>query len=46
MNKRGQAFAEYTIMLAVLLIIGMGIVKLIGSHALTRFSTIGSALSQ
>jgi len=40
----GQDIAEYAIMLAVILIIVVGTVKLIGSNANNTFSNVASSL--
>jgi pilus assembly protein Flp/PilA len=40
----GQDVAEYSIMLAVVLIIALGTIRMIGSSANTVFSSIGSAI--
>ncbi|MFY9905472.1 MAG: hypothetical protein WBX02_03295 [Terriglobales bacterium] len=42
----GQDVAEYAVMLAVILVIVIGTVKLIGSNANNVFSQVGSQLSQ
>jgi len=43
-EERGQDVAEYAVMLAVILVIVIGTVKLIGSNANNVFSQVGSAL--
>jgi Flp pilus assembly pilin Flp len=40
----GQDIAEYAVMLAVILGITVGVVRMIGSSANTVFSQIGSAI--
>ena len=40
----GQDIAEYAVMLAVVLVIALGTVRMIGSNANTVFSSIGSAI--
>ena len=40
----GQDVAEYAVMLAVILVIVIGTVRLIGSNANTVFSQVGSQL--
>ena len=45
-EESGQDVAEYAVMLAVILVIVIGTVKLIGSNANTVFSQVGSQLSQ
>ena len=43
-DEQGQDFAEYAVMLAVILVIVVGTVRLIGSNANTVFSQVGSAI--
>jgi len=43
-NQEGQDVAEYSIMLAVVLVIVVGTVRLIGSNAGNIFSQVGSAI--
>lgn len=43
-NEAGQDVAEYAVMLAVILAIAIGVIHLIGSHADTVFSQIGSKI--
>jgi Flp pilus assembly pilin Flp len=43
-DHRGQDIAEYAVMLAVILIIVIGTVKLIGTSANNTFSNVGSSL--
>ena len=43
-DERGQDIAEYAVMLAVILVIVIGTVRLIGSNANNVFSQVGSAL--
>jgi Flp pilus assembly pilin Flp len=43
-NTEGQGIAEYAIMLAVVLAIIVGVVRMIGSSANTVFSQIGSTI--
>jgi Flp pilus assembly pilin Flp len=40
----GQDIAEYAVMLAVILVIVVGTVRLIGSNANNVFSNVGSAI--
>ena len=40
----GQDIAEYAVMLATILILVIGTVRLIGQHANTTFSNVASAL--
>lgn len=43
-EERGQDIAEYAVMLAVILVIVIGTVRLIGSNSNTVFSQVGSAI--
>ena len=43
-DEEGQDVAEYSIMLAVILVIVVGTVRLIGTNAGNVFSTVGSAI--
>lgn len=43
-DERGQDIAEYAVMLAVILVIVIGTVRLIGSNANSVFSEVGSAI--
>lgn len=43
-NEEGQDVAEYSIMLAVILVIVVGTVRLIGSNAGNVFSQVGSSI--
>jgi Flp pilus assembly pilin Flp len=43
-NEEGQDIAEYSVMLAVILVIVMGTMHLIASNANNVFSQIGSAV--
>ncbi|HUK25582.1 MAG TPA: hypothetical protein VLV49_13455 [Terriglobales bacterium] len=45
-DERGQDIAEYAVMLAVILVIVVGTVRLIGSNANNVFSEVGSSISQ
>lgn len=45
-NEEGQDVAEYAVMLAVVLIIVIGTVRLIGGNANNVFSTVSSGLNQ
>ena len=45
-EESGQDVAEYAVMLAVILVIVIGTVRLIGSNANTVFSQVGSQLAQ
>ncbi len=44
-NDEGQDIAEYAVMLAVILVIVVGTIRLIGSNANTVFSQTASAIS-
>ena len=44
LEEQGQDIAEYAVMLAVILVIVVGTVRLIGSNANNVFSQVGSAL--
>jgi Flp pilus assembly pilin Flp len=43
-EERGQDIAEYAVMLAVILILVVGTVRLIGSRANTVFSNVASTI--
>jgi Flp pilus assembly pilin Flp len=43
-DEEGQDIAEYAVMLAVILVIVVGTVRLIGSNANNVFSRVGSSL--
>jgi Flp pilus assembly pilin Flp len=43
-DEQGQDIAEYSVMLAVILVIVVGTVRLIGSNANNVFSQVGSAI--
>jgi len=43
-NEEGQDVAEYAVMLAVILVIVIGTVKLIGSNANNVFSSVASSI--
>jgi len=43
-DEHGQDIAEYAVMLAVILVIVVGTIRLIGSNANNVFSNVGSAL--
>ena len=42
--EEGQDIAEYAVMLAVILVIVVGTVRLIGSNANTVFSSVASSI--
>ena len=44
-NQDGQDIAEYAVMLAVILIIVVGTIRLIGSNANNVFSSVGSSVN-
>ena len=43
-DERGQDIAEYAVMLAVILVIVVGTIRLIGSNANNVFSQVGSTI--
>jgi Flp pilus assembly pilin Flp len=43
-EDRGQDIAEYAVMLAVILVIVVGTIRLVGSNANNTFSSVGSAI--
>ena len=45
-DEQGQDIAEYAVMLAVILVLVIGTVRLIGGNANNAFSTVASSLSQ
>ena len=45
-NEEGQDIAEYAVMLAVILVIVIGTVKLIGTNANNVFSSVASSVQQ
>jgi Flp pilus assembly pilin Flp len=45
-DEDGQDIAEYAVMLAVILVIVVGTIKLIGSSANNAFSEVASSISQ
>jgi Flp pilus assembly pilin Flp len=44
-DERGQDIAEYAVMLAVILVIVVGTVRLIGSNANNVFSAVSSSIA-
>jgi Flp pilus assembly pilin Flp len=44
LDESGQDVAEYSVMLAVILVIVVGTVRLIGSNASNVFSQVGSSI--
>ena len=45
-NQQGQDIAEYAVMLAVILVIVIGTVRLIGGNANNVFSSVASQVAQ
>jgi len=45
-DDRGQDVAEYAVMLAVVLVIVVGTIRLIGANANNVFSSVGSSIAQ
>ena len=45
-NDEGQDIAEYAVMLAVILVIVIGTIRLIGGNANNVFSSVASGISQ
>jgi Flp pilus assembly pilin Flp len=45
-EEQGQDIAEYAVMLAVILVIVVGTLRLIGSNANNAFSSVSSSLQQ
>lgn len=45
-DEEGQDIAEYAVMLAVILVLVIGTVRLIGGNANNAFSSVASSLSQ
>ena len=45
-DEKGQDIAEYAVMLAVILVLVIGSVRLIGGNANNAFSAVASSLSQ
>ena len=43
-DDRGQDIAEYAVMLAVILVVVVGTIRLVGSHANTVFSNVASTV--
>jgi Flp pilus assembly pilin Flp len=46
LNDEGQDIAEYAVMLAVILVIVVGTIRLIGGNANNVFSSVASSLGQ
>ncbi|HEY1800456.1 MAG TPA: hypothetical protein VGG46_05910 [Terriglobales bacterium] len=45
-GEEGQDIAEYAVMLAVILVIVVGTIRLIGSNANNVFSSVASSIAQ
>jgi Flp pilus assembly pilin Flp len=45
-DEQGQDIAEYAVMLAVILVLVIGTVRLVGSNANNVFSNVASTMSQ
>lgn len=45
-SEQGQDIAEYAVMLAVILVIVIGTIRLIGGNANNVFSSVASSISQ
>ena len=45
LNDEGQDIAEYAVMLAVILVLVVGTIRLIGTNANTAFSSVASSIS-
>jgi Flp pilus assembly pilin Flp len=45
-DERGQDIAEYAVMLAVILVLVIGTVRLIGGNANNAFSSVASSIGQ
>jgi Flp pilus assembly pilin Flp len=43
-DEQGQDIAEYAVMLAVILVLVVGTIRLVGSNANNVFSSVGSAI--
>jgi Flp pilus assembly pilin Flp len=43
-DEKGQDIAEYTVMLAVILVFVVGTIRLVGSQANNAFSSVASAV--
>jgi len=46
LEEEGQDIAEYAVMVAVILVLVIGTVRLIGTNANNAFNSVGSSLSQ
>jgi Flp pilus assembly pilin Flp len=45
-NEEGQDIAEYAVMLAVILVLVIGTIRLVGGNANNVFSSVASTISQ
>jgi Flp pilus assembly pilin Flp len=45
-EERGQDIAEYAVMLAVILVVVVGTIRLVGSNANNVFSSVSSSIPQ
>jgi Flp pilus assembly pilin Flp len=45
-DESGQDIAEYAVMLAVILVLVVGTIRLVGSNANNAFSAVASSLQQ
>jgi Flp pilus assembly pilin Flp len=45
LDEQGQDIAEYAVMLAVILVLVIGTVRLIGTNANTAFSSVASSMN-
>jgi Flp pilus assembly pilin Flp len=45
-DEQGQDIAEYAVMLAVILVLVIGAVRLVGGNANNAFSSVASSMSQ
>jgi Flp pilus assembly pilin Flp len=43
-DEQGQDIAEYAVMLAVILVLVVGTIRLVGSHANNTFSSVASSV--
>lgn len=45
-DEKGQDIAEYAVMLAVILVLVVGTIRLVGSNANNAFSQVASSMNQ
>lgn len=45
-NERGQSILEYSVILAIILIVVVGAIRLVGTNANSAFSQVNSAMTQ